>query len=67
MDQNLTYEELVQLQQEGKITLVQFIEAQEDLADAWAKWKAEKGTSEESADAFLTWYEDEVVMKEQEL
>lgn len=67
MNQNLTYEELVQLQQDGKITLVQFIEAQDDLADAWSEWRIKNGTGEESADAFLTWYEDEIVMKEQNL
>lgn len=33
--QNKSYEELVQLQQDGKITLVEFVEAQPELTDAW--------------------------------
>lgn len=36
--QNKSYEELVQLQQEGKITLVEFVEAQPELTDAWEEW-----------------------------
>ena len=36
--QNKSYEELVQLQQDGKITLVEFVEAQPELTDAWKEW-----------------------------
>ena len=36
--QNNSYEELVQLQQEGKITLVEFVEAQSELTDEWKEW-----------------------------
>lgn len=36
--QNKSYEELVQLQQDGKITLVEFVEAQSELADEWKEW-----------------------------
>ena len=36
--QNKSYEELVQLQQDGKITLVEFVEAQPELTDAWEEW-----------------------------
>lgn len=36
--QNKSYEELVQLQQDGKITLVEFVEAQSELIDEWKEW-----------------------------
>ena len=56
--QNKSYEELVQLQQEGKITLVNFIEAQPDLNEAWKEWIKIRPISEESANAFLAKYEE---------
>lgn len=63
--QNRSYEELVQLQQEGKITLVEFIEAQQELADEWKEWIDTRPISEESAGAFLAWHE-EYAMNHQE-
>lgn len=58
--QNKTYEELVQLQQKGEITLVEFIEAQPDLAEAWKEWIDTRPISEESAQAFIVQYEENV-------
>lgn len=58
--QNKTYEELVQLQQKGEITLVEFIEAQPDLAEAWKEWIDTRPISEESAQAFIVQYEKNV-------
>lgn len=63
--QNKSYEELVQLQQEGKITLVEFVEAQTELADKWKEWINTRPISDESARAFLAWHE-EYVMNHQE-
>lgn len=63
--QNKSYEELVQLQQEGKITLVEFVEAQPELTDAWEEWIDTRPISDESARAFLTWHE-EYAMNHQE-
>lgn len=59
--QNKTYEELVQLQQKGEITLVEFIEAQPDLAEAWKEWIDIRPISEESAQAFIVQYEENVM------
>lgn len=58
---NKSYDELVQLQQDGKITLVEFIEAQPSLANAWKEWIDTRPISEHSADVFLTEYEDFVM------
>lgn len=63
--QNKSYEELVQLQQDGKITLVEFVEAQPELADAWKEWIDTLLISDESARAFLAWHE-EYAMNHQE-
>lgn len=63
--QNKSYEELVQLQQSGEITLVEFIEAQTELAEEWKEWIDTRPISEESAKAFLSWH-DELVMNRQE-
>lgn len=56
--QNKSYEELVQLQQEGKITLVEFVEAQSELTDEWKEWIDTRPISDESARAFLAWHEE---------
>lgn len=48
-----SYEELVQLQQDGEITLLQFVEAQEDLSEDWKKWVQSHPRDNESANAFL--------------
>lgn len=63
--QNKSYEELVQLRQNGKITLVEFIEAQPELAGEWKEWIDTRPISEESARAFLAWHE-EYAMNHQE-
>ena len=63
--QNKSYEELVQLQQDGKITLVEFVEAQPELTGAWEEWIDTRLISDESARAFLAWYE-EYAMNHQE-
>lgn len=63
--QNKSYEELVQLQQEGKITLVEFVEAQSELTDEWKEWIDTRPISDESARAFLAWHE-EYAMNHQE-
>lgn len=63
--QNKSYEELVQLQQDGKIALVEFVEAQPELTDAWEEWIDTRPISEESAGAFLAWHE-EYAMNHQE-
>ena len=55
--QNKSYEELVQLQQEGKITLVEFVEAQPELTDAWEEWIDTRQISYESARYLLAWHE----------
>lgn len=54
--QNKSYEELVQLQQDGKITLVEFVEAQPELTDAWEEWIDTRPISDESARVFLAWH-----------
>lgn len=56
--QNKSYEELVQLQQDGKITLVEFVEAQPELTDAWEEWIDTRPISDESARVFLAWHEE---------
>lgn len=63
--QNKSYEELVQLQQEGKITLVEFVEAQSELTDEWKEWIDTRPISDESARVFLAWHE-EYAMNHQE-
>ncbi len=63
--QNKSYEELVQLQQEGKITLVEFVEAQSELTDEWKEWIDTRPINDESARAFLAWHE-EYAMNHQE-
>lgn len=63
--QNRSYEELVQLQQEGKITLVEFVEAQPELADKWKEWIDTRPINDESTGAFLAWHE-EYAMNHQE-
>lgn len=63
--QNKSYEELVQLQQDGKITLVEFVEAQPELTDAWKEWIDTRPISDESARTFLAWHE-EYAMNHQE-
>ena len=64
--QNKSYEELVQLQQSGEITLVEFIEAQPELAEEWKEWIDTRPISEESAKAFLSWH-DEYAMNHQQI
>lgn len=59
--QNKSYEELVQLQQDGDITLVEFIEAQPELAEEWKEWIDTRPISEESANAFLAWHDAQVM------
>lgn len=59
--QNKSYEELVQLQQDGDITLVEFIEAQPELAEEWKEWIDTRPISEESANAFLVWHDAQVM------
>lgn len=63
--QNKSYEELVQLQQEGKITLVEFVEAQSELTDKWKECIDTRPISDESARAFLVWHK-EYAMNHQE-
>lgn len=63
--QNKSYEELVQLQQSGEITLVEFIEVQPELAEEWKEWIDTRPISEESAKAFLSWH-DEYAMNHQD-
>lgn len=63
--QNKSYEELVQLQQNGKITLVEFVEAQPELTEEWKEWIDTRPINDESAGAFLVWYE-EYAMNHQE-
>ncbi len=48
-----SYEELVQLQQDKEITLLQFVEAQEDLSEDWKNWLQSHPRDDESASAFL--------------
>ena len=60
--QNKSYEELVQLQQDGKITLVEFVEAQPELTDAWEEWIDTRPISDESARAFLAWQDRKSVV-----
>jgi hypothetical protein len=50
---NKIYEELVELHQNGDITLVEFVEAQPNLSDDWAEWKHTHPETDESANAFL--------------
>lgn len=59
--QNKSYEELVQLQQKGDITLVEFIEAQTELAEEWKEWIDTRPISEESARAFLAQLDERVM------
>ncbi|WP_418849521.1 hypothetical protein [Phocaeicola sp.] len=63
--QNKSHEELVQLQQGGKITSVEFVEAQPELTDAWEEWIDTRPISDESARTFLAWHE-EYAMNHQE-
>lgn len=58
-----TYEELVQLHQEGKIGTLEFVERQEDLQDLWNEWRAreEKEMSDSSAMEFLCYMDDYVM------
>ena len=58
--QSKNYEELVQLQQNGDITLIEFIESQPDLRDKWQDWIDTNPINEQSAKAFLTRYESQV-------
>jgi len=58
--QSKNYEELVQLQQNGDITLIEFIESQPDLRDKWQDWIDTNPINEQSAKAFLTCYESQV-------
>jgi hypothetical protein len=64
--QNKSYEELVQLQQEGKITLVEFVEAQTELSDKWKEWIDTRPISDESARAFLAWHEEYAMSHQEE-
>ena len=59
--QSKNYEELVQLQQNGDITLIEFIESQPDLRDKWQDWIDTNPINEQSAKAFLTCYESQVM------
>lgn len=59
--QSKNYEELVQLQQNGDITLIEFIESQPDLRDKWQDWIDTNPINEQSAKAFLTCYENQVM------
>ena len=56
--QNKSYEELVQLQQEGKITLVELVAAQTELPDEWKERIDTQPISAESARAYLAWLEE---------
>lgn len=59
--QNKTYEELVQLLQEGEITLVEFIEAQPDITEEWNKWIDTRPINEDSARAFLAQLDEKLI------
>ena len=59
--QNKTYEELVQLQQDGEITLVEFIEAQPDITEEWNKWIDTRPINKDSARAFLAQLDESVM------
>lgn len=57
----MTYEELVQLQQNDEITMIEFIESQPELADAWSKWVDTNPISEQSAQVFMTQHEQNIM------
>lgn len=64
--QNKSYEELVQLQQNGKITLVEFVEAQPELTEEWKEWLDTRPISDESARAFLAWHEEDAMSHQEQ-
>jgi hypothetical protein len=56
-----TYEELIELRQDGKITLVQFILAQEDIASYFTNAMKQYGLdmNDENAQTWLDKYEEQ--------
>jgi hypothetical protein len=58
------YDELVQMVQNGEITLVEFICKQDDLKQEYIKFLSERKLEKNSqtAQIFLDWYENTYVM-----
>jgi hypothetical protein len=65
--EDMEYEDLIQLHQEGKIGTLEFVERQEDLTDMWLEWLKENNRekNELSANEFMQ-YIDEYMMSHQE-
>ena len=59
----MTYEELVQLKEQGKIGWREFIRRQSELEDEYYHWCVENDLdmNEETAEAFMTLTEEHVV------
>lgn len=57
--ENMEYDELVQKVQDGEITMVQFVEAQEDLVEDWQEFLKDNDLkpTEENAGRFLEYRE----------
>ncbi|WP_373724098.1 hypothetical protein [Bacteroides heparinolyticus] len=59
--QNKSYDELVQLCQDGNITWVEFVEAQQELTEDWQEWIKKNPVNDQSAKDFLTDYESRLM------
>lgn len=59
-DEDMEYENLVQKVQDGEMTFVEFIEAQEELNEEWKEWLAEYKLepTEANANAFLSYHDN---------
>lgn len=62
----MEYEELIQLQQEEKISILEFVEQQKDLEELWQDWLKDNNRekSDQTALDFLK-YMDEYMMSHQ--
>lgn len=62
----MEYEELIQLQQEEKISILEFVEQQKDLEELWQDWLKDNNRekSDQTAWDFLK-YMDEYMMSHQ--